>query len=188
MEKIRISKAILVEGKYDKILLEQFIDAKIFTTGGFSVFNADEKCALLKKIAEAQGLIVLTDSDPAGFVIRNKLKGMLPKDKVTHIYAPAVNGKERRKKQPSKAGILGIEGTSPETIISLFEKAGVIDSDGTALSEKRKYTKAELYEAGLCGKEDSAVKRDEFCVSNGLPKGMTPNALLEAINILGIEL
>lgn len=192
MEKIKISRAILVEGKYDKILLERFVDAKIFTTGGFSVFNAAEKCSLLKRIAETQGLIVLTDSDPAGFVIRNKLKGLLPKEKIIHIYAPAFEGKEKRKNQPSKAGILGIEGTSPEILIQLFEKAGVID-DGKGSTSKESdgrkvYTKADLYEAGLCGGQDSAAKRDRFCADNGLPSGMTPGALLEAVNILGIEL
>ena len=188
MEKIKISRAILVEGKYDKIQLERFVDANIFTTGGFSVFSSKEKSALLRKIAEKQGLIIFTDSDPAGFVIRNKLKGMLPADKVVNIYAPAIPGKENRKNQPSKAGILGIEGIDIETLRALFEKSGVIADQTTSLKSTRKYTKADLYEAGLCGKTDSAQKRNALCEQHELPKNMTPNALLEAINILGINI
>ena len=188
MEKIKISRAILVEGKYDKILLERFVDADIFTTGGFSVFSSSERAALFRKIAEKQGIVILTDSDPAGFVIRNKLKGMLPKEKVINVYVPALEGKEKRKNKPSKAGILGVEGLDIETLRALFEKSGIIDGDTSERKDSKTYTKAELYEAGLCGRQDSAAKRDELCELHGLPKGMTPNALLEAINILGIEI
>lgn len=186
-EKIKVPMAILVEGKYDKILLERFIDADIFTTGGFSIFSSGEKTALLAKIAGKKGLIVLTDSDPAGFVIRNKLKGMLPKDKVIHIYAPGLEGKEKRKSKPSKAGLLGIEGLDKKTIVGLFEKAGVI-GESACRDARRVYGKADLYGAGLCGTDGSAERRDEYCRANGLPCGMTPNALLEAVNILGLEL
>ena len=187
MQKIKISKAILVEGKYDKILLERFVDAHIYTTGGFSIFSSKEKAALFRKIAEKQGIIILTDSDPAGFVIRNKLKGMLPSDKVINIYAPAIFGKEKRKSHPSKAGIVGIEGLDIETLKNLFEKSSVIGEESVSSKEYRTYTKADLYEAGLCGKADSQDKRDALCEKHGLPCGMTPNALLEAINILGIN-
>lgn len=188
MEKIKVSKAILVEGKYDKICLERFIDGHIFTTGGFSIFSSDEKAALFRKIAEKHGIIILTDSDPAGFVIRNKLKGMLPKDKVTNIYAPALYGKEKRKSKASKAGLLGVEGIDIETLRELFEKAGVA-GDGEVLdTERHTYTKAELYELGLCGRDESSALRDALCEKIGLPKGMTPNALLEAVNILGVNL
>ena len=206
-EKIKISKAILVEGKYDKIRLERLVDAHIFTTDGFGVFSAAEKSALLRRIAETQGLIVLTDSDPAGFVIRNKLKGMLPKENVIHIYAPVRAGKESRKSKPSKAGILGVEGLDNEILASLFEKAGVIDNrddpDNQAGSkdkkmnydvnrgsqaEKRFYKKSDLYAAGLCGGSDSASKREKFCRDNDLPPHMTPNALLEAVNLLNIPI
>ena len=189
MDKIKVSKAILVEGKYDKILLERFIDGHIFTTGGFSIFNSAEKTALFRKIAEKHGIIILTDSDPAGFVIRNKLKGMLPSDKVTNIYAPALYGKEKRKAKASKAGILGVEGVEIETLRELFIKCGVVE-DGKNVPDNNRhvYTKAELYEYGLCGKNDSATLRDALCEKIGLPKGMTPNALLEALNILGVDL
>lgn len=188
MEKLKISKAILVEGKYDKILLERFIDANIFTTGGFSVFSSNEKCILLRKIAQAQGLIILTDSDPAGFVIRNKLKGMLPKDKVINIYAPMLSGKEKRKSKSSKAGILGVEGIDIETLKELFEKNGVVDNGTSTQKEYGNYTKADMYAFGLCGKENSSVLRDELCKKHDLPQGMTSGALLEAINILGIKI
>ncbi len=191
-EKLKIRQAVLVEGKYDKIKLQQLIDAPIFTTGGFSVFSSGEKAVLLRRIAEKDGLIILTDSDPAGFVIRNKLKGMLPKDKVLHLYAPALTGKEKRKKVPSKAGILGIEGLSAETLRRLFEKSGVAFEDGFGEYRKERsavaYTKADLYAVGLCGKTDSAARRDDFCAKNDLPRGMTAGALLEAINILGLTL
>ena len=214
-EKIKISKAILVEGKYDKIRLERLVDAHIFATDGFGVFSASEKSALLRRIAETKGLIVLTDSDPAGFVIRNKLKGMLPKENVIHIYAPVRAGKESRKSKPSKAGILGVEGLDNEVLASLFEKAGVIDNqddqdsdnkdnpDNQAGStdekmnydvnrgsqaEKRFYKKSDLYAAGLCGGSDSASKREKFCRDNDLPPHMTPNALLEAVNLLNIPI
>lgn len=188
MQKIKISRAILVEGKYDKILLERFVDAHIYTTGGFSVFSSSEKAALLRKIADKQGIIILTDSDPAGFVIRNKLKGMLPADKVINIYAPAIFGKEKRKSHPSKAGIVGIEGLDIDTLKKLFEKSDVISDESVQEKESYTYTKADLYEAGLCGKADSRTKRDMLCQKHALPCGMTPNALLEAVNILGIEL
>lgn len=190
-EKLKIRQAILVEGKYDKIKLAQFVDTNIFTTGGFSVFSSSEKCALLRRIAETQGLLILTDSDPAGFVIRNKLKGMLPKDRVTHLYAPALSGKETRKKSPSKAGILGVEGLSVQVLRRLFERAGIALSPDDAQPQKRNshsYTKADLYAAGLCGREDSALLRNAFCRDNELPAGMTPNALLEAVNLLSLEL
>ena len=115
-EKLKIKQAILVEGKYDKIKLQQFVDAPIFTTDGFSVFSSGQKAKLLRRLALSDGLIILTDSDPAGFVIRNKLRGMLPKEKVVHVYAPQISGKEKRKKAPSKAGFLGVEGLSVETL------------------------------------------------------------------------
>ncbi len=188
MEKLKIRQAVLVEGKYDKRKLASLLDADIFTTNGFSIFSSAEKCSLFKKIANERGLIILTDSDPAGFVIRNKLKGILPKDKVINIYSPALSGKEPRKKQPSKAGILGIEGLDAKTLSDLFEKYGVICSQsGEKSGDFRPYTKADLYALGLCGKTASAQMRKEFCAKHGLPE-MTPNALLEAINILKIRI
>lgn len=188
-EKKRVKGAILVEGKYDKLVLSRLFDAPIFTTAGFGIFSNAEKQAMFRKIAEKEGLIVLTDSDPAGFVIRNKLKGMLPRENVIQLYAPEIAGKEKRKKAPSKAGILGIEGLDGEVIVELFRKNGLLlDEAPEIAAEKRVYTKADLYEAGLCGKADSAAKRDGFCARHGLPHGMTAGALLEAVNLLGMPL
>lgn len=192
-EKLKIKQAVLVEGKYDKIKLQQFLDAPIFTTGGFSVFSSSQKAALFRRIAQTHGLIVLTDSDPAGFVIRNRLKGMLPKDKVIQLYAPTVFGKEKRKNAPSKAGILGIEGLSVEVLKRLFEKSGVTveNSSGASDTEGTSHTvfvKADLYAAGLCGRPDSSARRDAFCKQNDLPLGMTAGTLLEAVNLFQLPL
>lgn len=186
--KIKIDKVILVEGKYDKIKIEQIVDAKIYTTNGFQIFSSTEKRALFKRLAEEKGIILLTDSDPAGFVIRNKLKGILPKDKVTHIYSPQIAGKEARKSKASKAGILGIEGLEAHELKALFVKYGFSETSTASKPKQKEYTKADLYEMGLCGKADSSEKRNEFCRANGLPQGMTAGALLEAINLLEIDM
>ena len=183
MDKMRIAQTILVEGKYDKIKLESILDANIITAGGFSLFNNEEKMALLKRITEKNGLIILTDSDPAGFVLRNKLKGLLPKsEKILHIYIPTEKGKEKRKKEYSKAGLLGVEGIDAQTLRDLFSKY-VVDN---TQENKEKITKADLYEKGLSGGNNSAEKREKAAEALGLPKGMSANAFLEAINILGV--
>ena len=183
MDKMRIAQTILVEGKYDKIKLESILDANIITAGGFSLFNNEEKMALLKRITEKNGLIILTDSDPAGFVLRNKLKGLLPKsEKILHIYIPTEKGKETRKKEYSKAGLLGVEGIDAQTLRDLFSKY-VVDN---TQENKEKITKADLYEKGLSGGNNSAEKREKAAEALGLPKGMSANAFLEAINILGV--
>lgn len=186
MEKIKIDQTIIVEGKYDKIKLESILDAKILTTSGFSVFNNEEKIALFRKIAEKNGIIILTDSDPAGFFLRNKLKGMLPKsDKIIHLYIPSEKGKEKRKKEASKAGLLGVEGIEAEVLRNIFEKyKSVKVGDNT---QQEKYTKAYFYEIGLSGKEGSNEKRDKIGKILGLPSGMSANAFLEAIELLGID-
>ena len=188
MEKLKISQTILVEGKYDKIKLESILDANIITTGGFSIFNNDEKMMLIKRIAEKNGLIILTDSDPAGFVLRNKIKGMLsPNDNILHIYIPTEKGKEKRKKEYSKAGLLGVEGIDAEKLKELFSKYTVSDRNEEAEGKKDTVTKACLYELGLSGKDGSSEKREFVAEKFGLPKGMSANAFLEAINILGIK-
>ena len=188
MEKLKISQTILVEGKYDKIKLESILDANIITTGGFSIFNNDEKMMLIKRIAEKNGLIILTDSDPAGFVLRNKIKGMLsPNDNILHIYIPTEKGKEKRKKEYSKAGLLGVEGIDAEKLKELFSKYTVNDKNEEAEGKKDTVTKACLYELGLSGKDGSSEKREFVAEKFGLPKGMSANAFLEAINILGIK-
>ena len=184
MEKIKTDKVIIVEGKYDKIKLSSIVDAHIITTDGFALFNNSEKRALIRKLAERNGLVVLTDSDGAGFVIRNKLKGYVGNDcEIINLYAPQIVGKEARKNKASKQGLLGVEGIEAETILALFEKAG-ITSDGKKSAVN--YTKTDLYNLGLSGGSDSSSKRDEICEKNGLPKGMSANAFLAAVNLLGI--
>ena len=184
MEKMKIAQTILVEGKYDKIKLESILDANIITTGGFSVFNNEEKIALIRRIADKNGLIILTDSDPAGFVLRNKLKGMLSgNDKILHIYIPTEKGKEKRKKEYSKAGLLGVEGIDADKLRGIFSKYTVKNNEN---GKKELITKAYMYEIGLSGKDNSTEKRDIIAQKLGLPSGMSANAFLEAINILGV--
>ena len=188
MDRIKTDKVILVEGKYDKIKLSSVIDATIITTNGFSVFNNTEKCAMLRKIAEERGIIIFTDSDGAGFVIRNKLKGIIGHlDNITNIYIPSIKGKESRKSKESKQGLLGVEGIDTNLLKSIFKKAG-ISSTASLQTQTQSYTKTDLYNLGLSGHEDSASKRDEICKNNGLPSSLSANAFLEAVNILKIKL
>ena len=179
MEKIKTDKVIIVEGKYDKIKLSSIVDAHIITTDGFALFNNKEKCALIRKLAENNGIIVLTDSDGAGFVIRNKLKGYVGNDcEIINLYAPQIVGKESRKNKESKQGLLGVEGIEADTIRTLFEKAGITSQSPTP---KCTYTKTDLYTLGLSGGGDSSAKRDEICRRNELPTGMSANAFLSAV-------
>lgn len=189
MDKIKTDKVILVEGKYDKIKLESLVDATIITTNGFSVFNDKEKCTLLRKISSERGIIVLTDSDGAGFLIRNKLKGIIGNsDKITNIYIPQILGKEKRKSKQSKQGLLGVEGIDVSVLRELFEKAGVDVTSQNNEENIRRYTKSDLYELGYSGKENSASMREEKCRENGLPSSMSTNAFLDAVNLLKIKL
>ena len=186
MEKIKTDRVIVVEGKYDKIKLSSILDAHIITTDGFSLFNNKEKRMLLRKLAEKFGIVILTDSDSAGFVIRNKIKGYLSNNcEIINLYAPRVLGKESRKNKSSKEGYLGVEGIDTEELKMLFEKSGILSSEreNTPL-----YSKTDLYTLGLSGKDDSSAKRVEICLANGLPTGMSANAFLESVNLLGIKL
>lgn len=184
MKKIR--EVIVVEGRYDKNTLSQVVDAAVVTLGGFSVFNDKEKLAFLRRLAEKQGLIVLTDSDGAGFVIRNYLKGALPKDKVKQAYIPDIRGKERRKRAPGREGKLGVEGMKPDVLLEALRRAGAtfLDEAGEAQPEKAALTKADLFELGLTGGPDSAAKRQTLLKRLGLPERLTANGLLEALNLL----
>ncbi len=186
MEKIKINKVILVEGKYDKIKLSSIIDGHIITTDGFALFNNEEKRALIRRLAEKKGIIILTDSDSAGFVIRNKLKGYLGKEcEIINLYAPQIVGKEARKNKASKQGLLGVEGIDTDTIKKLFEKAGISEDDHI---QSTSYSKSDLYSLGLSGHSESKALRDKICEENGLPKSMSANAFLAAVNLLGIQL
>ena len=182
----KIKEVIVVEGRYDKNTLSQIVDATVVTVGGFSVFNDKEKLAFLRRLANERGLIVLTDSDGAGFVIRNHLKGALPKDKVKQAYIPDVMGKERRKRHAGKEGKLGVEGMKPEVLLEALRKAGAtfLDEETDAPVQKEPLTKADLFELGLTGGADSSEKRQALLKKLGLPSKLTANGLLEALNLL----
>ena len=181
---VKIRQAIVVEGKYDQNTLSQLVDATIFQTRGFGVMHDKALLELLRKAAKMTGLIIFTDSDGAGFVIRNFLKGALPKEGVLHAYIPDIPGKEKRKRAPGKEGLLGVEGMTKEILLEALENAGA-DLGGEA--EKRPgdtITKFDLYTAGLSGKPDSASKRAAFLEKLRFPAHMSANALLDALNLL----
>ena len=181
-----IREVVVVEGRYDKNALSQVVDATIVTLGGFAVFNDREKLAFLRRLAEERGLIVLTDSDGAGFVIRNYLKGALPRNQVKQAYIPDIHGKERRKRAPGKEGKLGVEGMKPAVLLEALRRAGATFEDEEAVGERRQdpITKADLYALGLTGGQDSAAKRRALLKALDLPEHLTPNAMLEALNLL----
>ena len=181
----KIKEVIVVEGRYDKNALSQVVDATIITLGGFSVFNDREKLAFLRRLAEKKGLIVLTDSDGAGFVIRNYLKGALPRELVKQAYIPDIHGKERRKRHAGKEGKLGVEGMKPDVLLEALRRAGATfldETEGRLLREP--ITKADLFDLGLSGGPDSAAKRQALLRRLELPQHLTANGLLEALNLL----
>ena len=184
--KPRIREVIVVEGRYDKNALRQVVEATVLETGGFAVFNDKEKLAFLRRLAERRGVIILTDSDGAGFVIRNYLKGALPKDKVRQAYIPDVAGKERRKRRPGKEGKLGVEGMSPQVLLEALRRAGATFEDGgdSAAPSGEPITKADLFAAGLSGGTDSAARRRALLRRLELPEHLTANAMVEALNLL----
>lgn len=180
----RIQEVIVVEGRYDKNTLSQIVDATIVTLGGFSVFNDGEKLAFLRRLAEKQGLIVLTDSDRAGFVIRNYLKGALPRERVKQAYIPDIPGRERRKRTPGKEGKLGVEGMRPEVLLEALRRAGATFLDEPAeAAERTPLTKADLLTLGLTGGQNSAARRRALLRALRLPERLTANAMLEALNL-----
>ena len=178
---IRLNKAVIVEGKYDKIKLENFIDAYIITTNGFRIFKDTEKRELLKKIANDSGIIIMTDSDSAGMVIRNFLKDIIKEGDIINVYLPQISGKEKRKHEKSKEGFLGVEGLSEEIITNALKRAGVFM---TSEEKKRERTinKALLYELGLSGRNDSKKNREELYKFLQLPTCLGSNSFLQYIN------
>lgn len=180
MEKLRISRPIIVEGKYDKIKLDSLLTAHIIPTDGFSLFKKKEKAALLRRLAEAYGVIVLTDADGGGKQIRSYLSEILPKEKVTHLYIPAKEGKEKRKSKAGKAGLLGVEGIDADTLRSIFAPF----ADGAPPKVCGGITKQDFYKDGLSGGEGAKQKREALSRALGLPPDMTANALLDACNLL----
>lgn len=183
MRKPKIREVIVVEGRYDQNTLSQVVDATIVTTGGFGVFNDSEKLAFLRRLAEKRGLILLTDSDGAGFVIRNHLKGAIPKEQLKQAYIPDIAGKERRKQKPGKEGKLGVEGMRPEVLLEALRRAGATFEGEASARPDAAITKAELLERGLIG-PGSGEKRQALLQRLSLPEHLTPNAMLETLNLL----
>lgn len=181
---VKIKQAIVVEGKYDQNTLLQLVDATIFQTRGFGVMHDKALLELLRKAARTTGLIIFTDSDGAGFVIRNFLKGALPKEGVLHAYIPDIPGKEKRKRAPGKEGLLGVEGMTKEILLSALENAGADLGGEAAKKPGDTITKFDLYTAGLSGRPDSAAKRAAFLEKLRFPAHMSANALLDALNLL----
>ena len=181
---IKIKEAIVVEGRYDKNTLSQLVDTVILETDGFGVFKDREKLALLRRIAERRGLIILTDSDGAGFVIRNYLKGALPPDRVKHAYIPDLYGKERRKRRPGKEGKLGVEGMSPAVLEAALRRAGAAMEGEETVRSAPAVTKADLYAWGLSGGENSREKRKKLLTALDLPERLSPNAMLPVLSAL----
>lgn len=184
-ERIKIPATVIVEGKYDKIKLSGIIDANIITTNGFGIFNRGEKMALIRAMGAAGGVVLLTDSDGAGGVIRSHIRSALPPHQVFDLYIPKIRGRERRKSTPSKEGTLGVEGMSDELLYEMFSAFAKKHFSGCASpSERGDIKKADLYAYGLTGAENAAAARDKLCCAVGLPEGMTAPALLGALNIL----
>ena len=180
---IKVKEAIVVEGRYDKNTLSQVVDAPIFQTNGFSVMHDKELLQLLRRVAETRGLIVFTDSDGAGFVIRNHLKSAIPGNLLKHAYIPDVYGKERRKSAPGKEGKLGVEGMTPEVILESLRRAGAT-MDEASQKPAGEITKQDMMELGLSGGKDSATKRKALLKHLQLPEHMSSNAMLQALNLL----
>lgn len=181
---IHIREAIIVEGRYDKNTLAQIVDAPILETSGFGIFHDRQRLALLRRLAETRGIIVLTDSDGAGFVIRNYLRGAIDPLQVKHAYIPDVAGKERRKRTASKEGKLGVEGMRPDVLLEALRRAGAtIEGEETPAAGAR-ITKADLYAAGLTGGADSKAARQRLLAQLDLPEHLSTNALLEVLNAL----
>ena len=184
MDKLRIRQAIVVEGKYDQNALRQLVDTSIFTTNGFTGMKDPALLRLLRQAAETTGLIILTDSDGAGFLIRNTLKSALPAEGVLHAYIPDIPGKEKRKRAPGKEGLLGVEGMTKEILLEALSNAGA-DLGGEPVKKKGDgITKLDLYTAGLSGRPDSQKKREAFLSRLRFPAHMSANALLDALNLL----
>jgi len=179
---IKVKEVLIVEGKYDKNTLRQIFDAVIIETAGFGVFNDKEKLKLIHKLAEKRGVVILTDSDGAGFVIRNYLKGTIPPELVKHAYIPDIAGKEKRKSSPSREGKLGVEGMRPEVLIEALRRAGATLDDAESVGNGERITKADLYAAGLSGRSDSTLRRKSLLKKLDLPERLSANALVDVLN------
>ena len=181
--KPKIKEVIVVEGRYDKNTLSQVVDAVIVETGGFAIFKQKERLAFFRRLAKERGLIILTDSDGAGFVIRNYLKGAVEKEQLKQAYIPDIAGKEKRKKQPGKEGKLGVEGMTPEIILQALRRSGATFEEEEQSQPRQHITKADMLEKGLVG-PGSDLRRRELARKLQLPQQMTANALLDALNLI----
>lgn len=181
---LKIREAIVVEGRYDKNTLSQVVDAVILETSGFSVFKDGERLELLRRLAAQRGLIIFTDPDGAGFVIRNFLKGAISKEQVKHAYVPDVYGKERRKRTPGKEGKLGVEGMPPEVLVEALLQAGATVEGAEETAPRGELTPADLFALGLTGVSDAAVRRGALLKQLRLPEHMNAKALLVVLNSL----
>ena len=179
---IRVKEAIVVEGRYDKAKLAGLVDGLIVETGGFGIFRDREKLRYLRELAKTRGLIVLTDSDGAGFLIRHKLASSIPPEQLKHAYIPDVPGKERRKAAPSKEGKLGVEGLPVEILREAILRAGVSCGEEPRAVSSHPITKLDLFEAGLTGRDDSAARRRRFLASVGLPEHLSANSMVPVLN------
>lgn len=177
---IKLNQAVIVEGKYDKITLENIIDATIFTTDGYGIFKNKEKRELIRLLAIRRGIVVITDSDSAGALIRSHIKQICTSGTVINVYVPQLSGKERRKTKPSKQGYLGVEGLDSQTIIQALERSGITGENVTKKAPE--ITKIQLYKLGLSGGENSAKLRDSLAEHLNLPKGISCNAFLDCVN------
>lgn len=180
---IKIKEAIIVEGKYDKIKLSSIVDGLIIDVGGFNIFKNEDMLNLIKKLANTRGILVFTDSDGAGLLIRNYLNGIIPKDRIKHAYIPDIYGKEKRKDKPSKEGKLGVEGVQKEVIIKAIERSGA-DFCNSKKENKKTISRLDLYEMGYIGKENSRKKRTELLKNLGLPENLSVNALIKILSNL----
>lgn len=183
---IKIKQAVIVEGKYDKIRLSNIVDAVIIPTNGFSIYRDKETAELIRTLAKTTGIIILTDSDSAGFQIRSRIRNIVRGGEVINVYIPDITGKERRKREPSKEGLLGVEGIDDKLLIEAFRKAGVIAEERTPVTDpiRDRITKADLLDLGLVGGEGSAARRAGLQKKLGLPARLSANMLLEILNVM----
>lgn len=178
-DKIKLSEAVIVEGKYDKIKLSNILDAFIIETNGFAVFKDKTKLSFIKKLAKERGIIILTDSDHAGFMIRNYISSGVPKEQIKNVYIPDIFGKEKRKNAPSKEGKLGVEGMTKEVIVEALSKAGITSSKSVCSDP---VTTVDFYDLGLTGGADSKAKRKALCKALDLPEFLSTSSLISCIN------
>lgn len=176
---LKIKEAVIVEGKYDKIKLSNLIDTLIIETNGFAVFKDKKKLAFIRKLANERGIIVITDSDHSGFQIRNYISSSLPKDKIKHIYIPDIYGKEKRKKEPSKEGKLGVEGIDDKILLSLFEKANI---EAQSVEKRDLITSVDMFTLGLSGTPNATQNKKKLLKSLDLPEFLSTSSLISYLN------